>query len=115
MQGMERFLCSQLMRVSEGRTVRIGNLEDICSDGCTITMEVPLPIGTQVTIRCIECPKGKKACTDCKFDGRVRCHEKDPVLGYLTQVEFDGRVWSAEEWHPEHLTKIRPIAPSADA
>jgi hypothetical protein len=111
----ERFLCSQLMKVSAGRTVAIGNLEDICETGCTVAIEVPPPIGTQVTMRCIECPLGKKSCTDCRFRGRVRSHENDPALGCFMQVEFDGRVWSSEEWRPEHLTKIKPLARCLDA
>jgi hypothetical protein len=110
MQDSRLFLCSQLMQVSASRTVTIGNLEDICATRCTVAIEVPPPIGAQVTIRCLECPLGKKGCTDCRFRGWVRSHENDPALGCLIQVEFNGRVWSAEEWHPEHLTKIKPRA-----
>jgi len=103
----ELFLCSQLMSVSTGRTVRIANLENISPDGCTLKAEAPPPIGAQVTMRCIACPLGKKSCVDCRFKGRVRGHENDPVLGCFTQVEFEGRTWSPETWHPRHLTKIK--------
>jgi hypothetical protein len=109
------FLCSHLMKVSGGRTERIGTLEEIYSDGCAIRIEVPLPIGTQISIRCIECPNGDQSCIDCKFNGRVQSQESDPLLGCLVQVEFAGRIWSAEQWRPEHLTKIGPMAYSADA
>jgi hypothetical protein len=107
MQDRELFLCSQLMRVSQGRTGSVGNLEDICPDSCTITLDEPPPIGAQVTIRCVRCPLGMKSCTDCRFKGTVQCHENDPVLGCLIQVEFQDRVWSPEAWHPQHLTDIK--------
>jgi hypothetical protein len=107
MPDSELFLCSQLIRVSTGRTRSIGNLEEIYPDGCTITIEVPPPpIGTQVRMQCIACPQSKKSC-DCRLKGRVRCHENDPVLGCIIQVEFEGRSWSPEEWHPQHLTNIK--------
>ena len=109
MQDGESFLCSQLLRVFAGRAVRTGNLEDICSERCTVLVEELPPIGTRVTIRCIECPNGKKSCTDCRFKGRVRCHQEDPVLGGLMQVEFEGRSWSPEEWHPQHLIPLRDL------
>jgi hypothetical protein len=115
MQNGELFLCSQLMRVSEGRSVSIGNLEDIYSNGCTIRMELPLPIGAQITIQCIGCPQGKRSCTACTFRGRIRGHEHDRVLGCLMQVEFESRIWSSEDWRPKHLTKIKTLARSADA
>ena len=104
------FLCSQLMRVSSDKAVTIGNVEEIYPDGCTITLDVPPPpIGAQIRMRCISCPLGKKSCTDCKFKGRIRCHENDPVLGCLIHVEFEGRAWSAEEWHPQHLTNVEML------
>jgi hypothetical protein len=109
------FFCSQLMKVSQGRKASIGNMETIRSDACTITMDVPLSVGTQVTIRCLGCGKGKKSCTDCKFKGRVRSHEDDPGLGFLIQIEFEGSIWSPEKWHPEHLTEMKPIARSASS
>jgi hypothetical protein len=111
----ELFLCSQLMKVSSNRAVAIGNLEDICATGCTVAIEGPPPIGAQVTIRCMECPLAKKGCTDCRFTGWVRSHENDPVLGCLMRVEFEGRMWSSEEWRPEHLTKIKLLARCAQA
>ena len=115
MQDRDLFLCSQLMKVSASQTTTVGNLEDICATTCTVAVEVPPPIGAQVSIRCIGCPLGKKPCTDCRFRGSVRSHENDPVLGCLMQIEFEGRMWSAEEWHPEHLTKIEPLVRGANA
>jgi hypothetical protein len=109
------FLCSQLIRVIAGRTVRIGNLEDIRTDRCTVTLEEPPPVGAQVTVRCIRCPQGKKSCTECRFRGRVRCHENDPTLGCLIHVDFEGRLWSPEEWHPQHQTNIRRLGGTTDA
>ena len=38
-----------------------------------------------------------------------------PVLGCLMQVKFESRIWSSEEWRPEHLAKMEPSARSADA
>ncbi len=67
MPNDELFLCSQLMKVSASRTVTVGNLEDICATSCTVAIEVSPPVGTQVTIRCIECPLGKRSCTDCRW------------------------------------------------
>ena len=52
----------------------------------------------------VECPLGKKSCTDCRFRGWVLSHENDPVLGCMIEAEFEGRIWSVEAWHPEHLT-----------
>jgi hypothetical protein len=115
MQNSEFFLCSELMSVWTGHTVNIGNLEDICPDRCTIAIDLPSPVGVQVTIRCIECPHGKKDCTDCRFKGWVQCHENHPVLGCLMQIVFEGRTWSPEEWHPEHLTKMKHVSSSASA
>jgi hypothetical protein len=114
MQDGEVFLCSQLMKVSTSRTVTIGNLEDICATKCTVAIEAPPQVGLQVTIRCIECPVGKKGCTDCRFRGWVRSHENDPVIGCFMQVEFEGRIWSPKEWHPQHLTKIESLARCAE-
>jgi hypothetical protein len=37
------------------------------------------------------------------------------VLGCLMQIVFEGRTWSPEEWHPEHLTKMKHVSSSASA
>ena len=115
MQDVELFLCSQLMTVTTRGAVSAGNLEDIGAHRCTLAIETPPPVGAQVTLRCIECPLGKKSCTACRFKGRVRCHENDPVLGCLIQVEFEGRKWSREAWHPQHLTRIKRFTRAAGA
>ncbi len=105
----ELFLCSELVRLSAGRTAIVGNLELISSQGCTVTVDMPMPIGSEVRMRCLECPLGKKSCTECVFRGRVKSSEDDPVLGCLMQVEFAGKTWSAEQWHPRHLTDVRKL------
>jgi hypothetical protein len=107
MADRELFLCSQLMRVTTDRTLSVGNLEEIYPRGCTITIEVPPPIGAQVRMRCIACPQGKKSCSDCSLKGRVQCHANDPVLGCLIAVEFEGRSWSPEAWYPQHLINVK--------
>jgi hypothetical protein len=105
----EFYLCSELVRISTGGKVNVGNLEAIAPNGCTVTLESELPAGTVVRIRCMVCPLGKKSCTECRFKGRVRCQENDPALGQLTQVDFEGRTWSAAEWHPRHLTNLSAL------
>ena len=105
----EFYLCSELVRISADGKVNVGNLEAIAPNGCTVTLESELPAGTVVRMRCLACPLGKKSCTECRFKGRVRCHEDDPALGYLTHVDFEGRIWSAQEWHPRHLTNLSAL------
>jgi hypothetical protein len=105
----DKFLCSELVKVSAGGIAEIGNLELISPQGCVVTIAAAPPIGARVGIRCVECPLGKKTCTECRFRGRVRGLETDPVLGCLLHVEFEGRTWSLDEWQPRHLTNIRVI------
>ena len=100
------FLCSELVRLCAPGSAHIGNLEQISRTGCTVFLDDPLPIGTRVWMRCVECPQGKKSCTECRFRGRVEGCDVDPVLGCFVEVEFDGRAWVATEWHPRHLTGI---------
>jgi hypothetical protein len=105
----ELFLCSELVRISAGRGSKIGNLEVIGPQGCTVTVDCPIPAGSEVRMHCVECPLGKKSCTECRFRGRIKSSEDDPVLGCLLQVEFEGRCWSPKEWHPRHLTDVRKL------
>lgn len=106
----EQFLCSEMVRLTTGRKEKVGNLEKISTNGCTVTMDAAPSVGTQVRMRCLVCPLGRKTCKGCKFNGRVRSKEKDPVLGCIVDVDFQGRTWSAEEWHPRHLTNIADLA-----
>src|SRR5579862_4948201 len=100
------FLCSELIQVSTSSLVQIGNLEQICADRCTVLMATPPPVGAIVRMRCLQCPRGRKSCTECRFTGRVRACENDPHLGCFIQVDFHGRAWSAEKWQPGHLTEL---------
>lgn len=115
MQKDDSFLCSQLVRITVGRTVVVGNLEEICEISCTVTLEDSLAIGTEVRMHCVACPLGKKACTECRFRGKVRCLENDPLLGCLLEVEFEGRTWSADDWHPMHLTAVKNLERNSPA
>lgn len=111
MRNNESFLCSELIRISTGRHVEIGNLEQISAQGCTISTDAVIPAGHEIRMRCLTCPLGKKSCTECRFKGRVQSHDNDPVLGCSIYVEFYGRNWSAEEWRPRHLTNITAVKP----
>jgi len=108
-QQDKSFLCSELVRISAGPRRNLGNLEQISPQGCTISMDESLPIGQEVRMRCLACPLGKKSCTECRFRGRVRSSENDPVLGSILQVDFEGRTWSHQEWRPRHLTDIEAL------
>src|SRR5579871_4087241 len=109
----DKFLCSELIQVSAGGKVEIGNLELISSAGCTLTVAAELPVGAVVKIRCLECPLGKKPCKECRFRGKVRHSNVDPVLGCLMDIDFEGRIWSPQEWKPRHLTKVRSVIAAA--
>jgi len=105
----EVFLCSELVRITAGPRRDFGNLEQISPHGCTVSMDEPLPIGQEVRMCCLACPLGKKSCTECRFRGRVRSSENDPVLGCILQVDFEGRSWSDKEWRPRHLTDVETV------
>jgi len=107
MQEGEFFLCSELMEVSAGPETLICNLEQISPAGCVVALDASLPVGTGVQLRCLSCPRRKRSCIGCRFKGRVRSEQRDPLLGCLTQIEFDGRIWSEKEWRPGHLTNIK--------
>jgi hypothetical protein len=104
MQHEDFFLCSELVRVSAGRTAAIGNLEEISPDGCVVTLDGPVSAGTKVRMRCVECPQGKRNCTECRFRGTVQDQQPVSPLGWVTRIEIEGRMWSEEEWRPRHLT-----------
>ncbi len=109
MQNESSYLCSDLIKLTVGRTVLVGNLEQICEGSCSVTVDEPLDVGTPVRLHCVACPQGKAKCTECQFKGKVLCYENDPTLGCALEIEFEGRKWSAREWHPRHLTDIDPV------
>ena len=111
MQKDSSYLCSDLITLTVGRTVVVGNLEQICEGSCSVTIEEPQDIGTPVRMHCVSCPQGKAKCTECQFKGKVLCYENDPTLGCALEIEFEGRKWSAREWHPRHLTNIDAVTP----
>jgi hypothetical protein len=108
MQENQVYLCSELVRISTGRNAAVGNLESITPKGCTLSMPQGPPVGTPIRMQCLECPQGKKSCTECVFRGRVARCTSDVPLGSTVDVHFDGCIWSPQRWHPRHLTDIAP-------
>lgn len=106
----ERYQCSELVKMSTPLGNAIGNLERIAQDDCTIAAETPVPVGTLLKMRCVECPLGKKNCAECRFQGTVQSQESDPVLGCLLRVRFERRKWSPDAWQPRHLTDFHNLA-----
>ncbi len=109
MQEGDSCLCSELIRVSGGGAVSIGNLEQISPHGCQIAMEAPIATGTAVRMHCVSCPLGKKDCTECRFRGRVLDQETDPQHGCQVRIEFEGRIWTEREWRPRHFTDLKQL------
>jgi len=107
MRDNKASLCSDLILVSARGVREIANLERIDPNGCELTMQEALPVGQKVSLQCLECPQGKKACTECRFNGRVQSRETDPLLGNSMRIDFLGRNWSAKEWQPRHLTNLK--------
>ena len=108
------FLCSELIRISAGGGSKIGNLEIIGPDGCTVTVDTLIAAGSEVRMHCVECPLGKRSCRECRFRGRVKSAQEDSVLGCFVHIEFEGRSWSAEEWRPRHLTSLKSFKAAWD-
>ena len=114
----ESFFCSDIIKVSTGNAAeianpkiansKIANLEQINPNGCEVTMQDALPVGTPVKMQCLECPQNKPCCSDCVFFGVVRSNQTDQVLGNSMAVDFEGRKWSKKEWRPRHLMGIPP-------
>ena len=108
MRDSKLFLCSELVIVSTGTKFTVGNLDSIEGERCAVTLTTPVPVSCWVSMRCLECPKGgRKACGHCRFRGQVQSSEHDPVLGHLIHIDFEGRMWSPEEWEPGHLVNIQ--------
>ena len=106
MRDNKASLCSDLILVSARGVHEIANLERIDPNGCELILQRALPVGQRVSLQCLECPAGKKACTECRFKGQIQSREADPLLGNSVRIDFLGRSWSAKEWQPRHLTNF---------
>lgn len=105
-------LCSELVRISTPQGPLIAALESINRNSCTLFIEQPIPIDSRVTMSCLECPRGKKVCTECVF----KCHISGPsslltAAGYEVKLELDSRPWNADQWRPHHLIALDHTAP----
>jgi hypothetical protein len=114
MQKQNAYLCSDLIELTFGGTVLVGNLEQICEGGCSVTLEEPVDVGAEVRMHCIACPIGNAQCTECQFKGQVSCADDDPTLGCALEIEFAGRKWSSRDWQPRHLINVSPVDDSAE-
>ena len=74
-------------------------LEDISSSGMCLQFEIPVPIGTQVEIRC---PGDTLA-------GTVRyCVYRE--IGYFVGIELEpSRHWSRQQFEPKHLLDLEEL------
>lgn len=93
----QRFLCSQLVSLSEYSSDtggdRLVNLEEIWSSGAILEAETAVTRGAMVELRC----------GPAVFGGRiveVEAHE----FGWRFEVEFSPETpWRPEDFRPEHL------------
>ncbi|MCL5745822.1 MAG: hypothetical protein M1541_18175 [Acidobacteria bacterium] len=78
-----------------------GLLEDICSTGACVQMDVPVPVETNVRVQC-----GKTV-----LEGVVRyCIFRE--IGYFAGIEFgEGSRWSRERFEPQHLLDLATLIP----
>lgn len=106
MRDDKEFLCSELIKVSANQTVQVGNLELIHAEGCTVSTPDTIAVGTKVRMQCLECPQGKRVCSECRFDGQVDSSLEAGALGSVLEIGFKNRNWSPEEWRPGHLTDL---------
>jgi hypothetical protein len=113
MQDEERFLCSELVKVSGRHGAEIGNLEEISATHCTLVLEHGLPVGSPVKMQCLEGSAGLGADTESVIRGHVECSRCDPEQGYLLEVEFEKRPWNEKKWKPAHLLPLNPRKDSA--
>ena len=96
-----RHMCSEFVQVSfwdeRGREIsEIGVLEDVSLRGVSISLNIPIPVGTSTRIHARD------------FDGQVEVRYCEPGdYGYLVGVEFaDGYRWDEGKWAPEHLLAV---------
>src|SRR4051812_10713721 len=87
-----RYLCSQLVRLSEGGRELWVNLEEIWENGAVLECEEAVAMGAGVRIS-----SGEDL-----FEGRVTGVKKDE-FGWQVELEFSARTpWSISQWRPEH-------------
>jgi len=74
-------------------------LEDICPSGACLQLEIPLPLGSEISW---ECPKQE-------FKGCVRyCVYRE--IGYFIGVEFTpASKWSKKAYKPQHLLDLERL------
>ena len=109
MDGTALYLCSELVRILGPSAEVVGNLELIGSRECSVAVPEPIAPGTPVKMTCLECPRGKQRCAECRFQARVSYVEEGPD-GPTVRIAFEKRRWSPGEWRPRHLAAI-PAAP----
>lgn len=109
MQSMERrsevrMLCADMVEVSwsddSGRARRAtALLEDIARSGACLQFEHPVPIDTEVRIKC----------PNETLEGTVRyCVYRE--IGYFVGVKFSpGFQWSRRQFEPEHLLDLEEM------
>jgi hypothetical protein len=98
----DRSLCAELLEVrwknGAGQDFReFATLEDISSQGLSLGIDTPIPVGTDVTLYY---PNGK-------YEGQVRyCRIDD--LGNVVGIKFaPGYSWSRRDFRPSHLVQFR--------
>lgn len=74
-------------------------LEDIARSGACLQFEYPLPVGTEVHIRC----------SSETLEGNVRyCVYRE--IGYFVGVKFSpGFQWSRQQYEPQHLLDLEEM------
>jgi len=100
-----RYLCADLVRVDwlvgedEFRTEQ-AVLEDISEVGGCVQLEIPIPLGSGITLSIHEE----------RFSGYV-CYCVFRDYGYFVGIRFSAEnVWNAEKVTPEHLTNLHELA-----
>lgn len=100
-----RLLCSSLVKLTRRDRPReqewqIVNLEDISASGACISSDNPIQLHTHVLL---EYAGGQ-------LPGIVRHSTYYTGDGYVTGIEFSfGCKWTAEGFHPEHLTDLQQL------
>ena len=99
------YLCSELVSLLGPTTETVGNLEMIGSRECSVAVPESIAPGTPVKMACLECPRGKRRCSECRFEARVKYVEAGPE-GPSVRIEFEKRRWTPGEWRPRHLAEF---------
>ena len=99
-----RMLCADLVEVDwldqAGQPHgAIANLEEISTQGASITLDAELRVGSTVQIRCL---RGE-------FTGAVSYCHSEPDFGHIAGIEFVGGArWDLRIYRPRHL--LDPLA-----